>query len=125
MVDWQRAIDTSNIVYVQPKDAYPNRFGWLKDNPRIGAVICFQSQTDFALGEKCLNYIIEKKGEKHLDEAYVVLLHANGKGPPEFVNAAPAEEVAAMLRNETPRTGEYGSFWWLKSGLTKPDEMPW
>ena len=124
-MDWQSIINDGNITMVGPKGIYPNRLAWLKDNPRIGAVVVFQSQTDFALGKAGLDHIIKAKATGHLDEAYVLLLRASVNGRPQFINAAPVEEIAARLHKEMPREGQWGPFWWLPAGLTDPDEMPW
>ena len=104
---------------------YPNRLGWLQDNPRIGALIVFQSESDFALGKSGFDHILKAKAEGRIDEGHVLLLRANGSARPQFINSAPVEKIAAMLRNEVPREGKWGPFWWLQAGLTEAEEMPW
>jgi hypothetical protein len=124
-INWQQIVHAdNNLIMTQPKAVFPNRLGWVKDNPKIGAVIAFQSQTDFALGKFGFDYIVAAKKTGQLDAAYVLLLR-NENGRPQFVNAATVEEMEIMLRDEVLHEGTYGQFWWLRASLTGPEPMPW
>jgi hypothetical protein len=123
-INWQQIVHADKLIMKQPKAVFPNRLGWVKDNPKIGAVIVFQSQTDFALGKFGFDYIVNAKKAGQLDAAYVLLLR-NESGRLLFVNARPVEEMEIMLRDEVLHHGNYGQFWWLRASLTEPEPMPW
>jgi hypothetical protein len=119
IMDWKSIIDNGGLSIcsaqeAKAKDVYPNRLGWLKEDPKIGAAIVFQSETDFALGKAILEYLVKAKG---LKEAFVLLLRRGVNGHLEFVNAATIEEVEALLRNIKPTEGNWGPFWWLEAEL--------
>jgi hypothetical protein len=122
-INWQQTIHSNNLVMTQPKTVFPNRFGWPKGQERVGAVIAFQSQTDFALGKIGLDHMIAAKKAGELDEAFVLLLR-NESGRLHFVNAATVEEVEILLRDEPLLHGTYGYFWWLKAALTEAEPSP-
>jgi|SRR6266540_398487 hypothetical protein len=128
-MDWKIIIDNDELIIcsaqeAQAKGVYPNRLGWWKKDPKIGAVIVFQSETDFALGKASLDYVTKPKAEGRLKEAFVLLLRGGINGQNEFVNAATIEEVKALLRNITPREGKWGLFWWLCAELCHPNAVP-
>jgi hypothetical protein len=128
-MDWKSIIDNDELNIcsaqeAQAKGVYPNRLGWLKKDPKIGAVIVFQSETDFALGKASLDYVAKPKAEGRLKEAFVLLLRGGINGQSEFVNAATIEEVKALLHGITPRKGNWGPFWWLQAELCHPNAVP-
>jgi hypothetical protein len=129
-MDWETIINDGELIICSEQEAkakgvYPNRLGWLKENPRIGVAIVFQSETDFAFGKASLDYITKAKAEGRLDEAFMLLLRRGVNGHLEFVNAATLEEIEALLRNIPPRKGNWGPFWWLQAELCHPDAVPY
>jgi hypothetical protein len=129
IMDWKSIIDNGGLIICSAQEAkakgvYPNRLGWLKENPKIGAVIVFQSETDFALGKASLEYLAKAKAEKGLKEAFILLLRRGVNGHLEFINAATTEEVEALLRNNKPTEGIWGQFWWLEAELCDPNTVP-
>jgi hypothetical protein len=129
-MDWETIINDGELNIcsaqeAQAKGVYPNRLGWLKKDPKIGVVIVYQSETDFALGKASLDYVAKPKAEGRLKEAFVLLLRRGINGQNEFVNAATIEEVKALLRNIPPREGNWGPFWWLQAELCHPDAVPY
>jgi hypothetical protein len=105
-MDWKKIIDSGGIITcstqeAQAKGVYPNRLAWTKDNTKIGAVVVFQSDTDFALGKAGLEYLAKAKAKKRLEKAYVILVRRSVNGHLEFVNAATIEEVEASLHNKS------------------------
>jgi hypothetical protein len=130
-MDWKIIINNGGIIIcsaqqAKAKGVYPNRLGWLKENPKIGEAIVYQSETDFALGQASLEYLVKAKAGGRLDEAFVLLLCRGMNGQPEFVNAATIEEVQALLRNIKPTEGNWGPFWWLRAELCDdPDDVPY
>jgi hypothetical protein len=128
-INWKAIIDNDGLIIcsaqeAQAKGVYPNRLGWLKKDPKIGAVIVFQSETDFALGKASLDYIAKPKAEGRLKEAFVLLLRRGVNGHLEFINSATIEEVEALLHNNPPREGTWGPFWWLQAELCHPNAVP-
>jgi hypothetical protein len=121
-LEWQSIINEGGLISTRPKPVYPNHLGWLKDNPRIGVIKVFQSDTDFALGKIGFDGIVRAKAAGNIDEGYVLLLRANGSGHPTVVKALSVEEVAALLRNEAPREGKWGWFWWIPAELESGPE---
>src|SRR5262245_8460952 len=120
IIDWKRIIDDGNLVIKKPSGIFPNAFGWPKDNPRIGAAIVYQSQTDFALGKATLDHALKAKANGRLDEAYVLFVRRGVANGLEFVRAVPAEKIEVRVRNLALYSGNWGSYWWLHA-----DEMPW
>jgi hypothetical protein len=131
-MDWKKIIDSGGLICcstqeAQAKGVYPNRLGWLKENPKIGAIVVFQSDTDFALGKAGLEYVTKAKAEKRLKEAFVLLVRrgVGVNGHLEFVNAATIEEAEASLHNNKPREGNWGPFWWISANeLCEPNAVP-
>jgi hypothetical protein len=117
-MDWKSIIDNGGIAIcsaeeAQAKGVYPNRLGWLKEDPKIGAVIVFQSETDFAFGKNSLEYVTKAKVEKRLKEAYVVLVRGGMNDYHlehlEYINDATIEKIKALVHNIRPRGGSGGS----------------
>jgi hypothetical protein len=128
-MDWKSIIDNDGLIICSVQEAkakgvYPNRLAWLKENPKIGAVIVFQSETDFAFGKASLEYITKAKAEERLEKGYVILVRGSMNGRLEFVNAATIEEVEALVRNIPPHDGKWGPFWWLRAELCHPNAVP-
>ena len=54
---WKEAVANGKLKVAQPKGIYPNLLAWIDGNPRVGAVVVFQSESDFALGKAGLDYV--------------------------------------------------------------------
>jgi hypothetical protein len=118
---WKEAIESGSLKIspthvAQAKNIYPNALAWVDGHPRVGAIVVFQSESDFALGKAGLDYVTQAKAEGRLDEAYVVLLRKLGNRY-EYVNCAPVEAVAKVVNEFPARAGSWGEFWWLPAGI--------
>jgi hypothetical protein len=100
----------------QAKGVYPNSLAWIDGCPRVGAIVAFQSDSDFALGKAGLDYVTQAKAEGRLDEAWVLLLRKQGNGY-LYVNSATAEAVVKVVTELPTRAGSWGEFWWLPAGF--------
>jgi hypothetical protein len=121
MVKWKDAIANGTLKIIpttlaQSKGIYPNTIAHIDGHPRVGAVVVFQSDADFALGKAGLDYVTAAKAEGRLDEGWVLLLRRKGNAF-EFVNAAPLEVVAGVVANTPSRMGQWGEFWWLPAEI--------
>jgi hypothetical protein len=78
-LDW-RAIIANNRLMIssadeaKAKNVFPNRLSWIKGEPKIGVVVVFRSDPDFALGKASFEYITAAKREGRIDAGYVLLL---------------------------------------------------
>jgi hypothetical protein len=130
-MDWKSIIDNGGLIICSAQEAkakgvYPNRLGWLKEDPKIGAAIVFQSETDFALGKASLEYLATAKAEGRLKEAFVLLVRRGMNGQPEYVNDATIEKVEASICNIRPTEGNWGQpYWWLEADLGDPNTVPY
>ena len=109
-------LEISPTQAAQAKGIYPNALAWVDGNPRIGAIVVFQSDNDFALGKAGLDYLTRAKAEGRLDEGQVSLLRKHG-GRYEYVNAAPVEAVTKVVAEMPARGGQWGEFWWLPAEI--------
>jgi hypothetical protein len=119
-LDWPTIIATGkliecSILEAQTKGIYPNRLAWIKDQLKVGIVVVYRGDTDFAFGKASRDYLNAAKQEGRITEAYIVLLDRDGT----FVNAAPLETVKELISTITPWPGKWGEFWWL------PAELRW
>ena len=113
---WKDAVANGTLKLAPAKNVHPNQLGWIDGNPRIGAVVVFQSESDFALSKSGLEYVTNAKAEGRLDEAHVVFVRKLGNRF-EFVNAAPAEAVVQVVSELPLRNGSWGPYWWLPAGI--------
>jgi hypothetical protein len=71
---WKIAIENgllklSTTQVAQAKSIYPNLLAWIDGRPRVGAIVAFQSETDFALGKAGLDYVTCAKAEGRCQSA--------------------------------------------------------
>jgi hypothetical protein len=116
MMKWKDAIANGKLKLAAIKAIHPNMLAWVDENPRVGAVVVSQSDTDFALGQAALSYVTQAKAEGRLDEGIVVLVHKLGNRY-EYVNAATAEEVTQIVSELPLRNGSWGPYWWLPATI--------
>src|SRR5262249_4142970 len=120
---WAEAIANGKLKLcttsvAQAKGIYPNLLAWIDGHPRIGAIVAFQSETDFALGKAGLDHVTASKAEGRLDEAWVLVLRRKqGMEPYQYVNSATVEAVAKVVSDIPARTGQWGEFWWLPTTI--------
>jgi len=131
-MEWKKIIDEGELRLCSGEEArakkvYPNRLAWLAKQPKIGVVVVFQSETDFALGRAGLYYIVNAVRQQRIEKGFVLLLRKDN-GKLEFVNAAPAEEIeTALHNNRPPLEGAWGPYWWLPADLAEilaPETVP-
>jgi hypothetical protein len=121
MTIWKDAIANGTLKITptsvaQANGIYPNTLAVIDGHPKVGAIVVFQSDTDFALGKAGLDYMTLAKAEGRLDEAWVLFLRKVGNRF-EFVNVAPAETIAKIVNGLVTRSGQWGEFWWLPPEL--------
>jgi hypothetical protein len=129
-MDWNQLIKNGDLVIcstteAQAKHVYPNRFGWMKDDPsKLGALVVFQSMrgSDFAIGRNGLDYLANAKKEGRIEDGFVVLVNGSDTNL-EFVNAATVEEVETILQDRPAYRGKWGSFSWV-SDFKSDDSVP-
>jgi hypothetical protein len=118
---WKDAVENGKLKLsptqvAQAKSIYPNLLAWIEGQPRIGAIVVFQSDSDFALGKAGLDYVTRAKAEGRLDDAYVLLLRKHGNRY-EYINSNPVEAVTKVVSEMPARAGQWGDFWWLPAGF--------
>ena len=83
------------------KGVFPNRIGWLADNPKIAGIVVFRSQKgdDYPLSQASLDYLRAGKAEGRVEQDFVLLLRRGANGDREFVNVMTLEEVQVLVRD--------------------------
>ena len=119
-----------SLTTAKAKGVFPNRIGWLADNPKIAGIVVFKSQRgdDFPLSQASVNYLTKGKIEGRVEEDFVLFLRRGTNGNLEFVNVMTLEEVQAFVRHlplHEPNDASKGSsYWWLPGTTTVDEEVP-
>jgi hypothetical protein len=132
-MDWNDIVNKGHLRICKSADAhqlgvFPNYFGWLDSNTKIGAAVVFQSENDFALGKASLERLAGAKAEGRVVEAHVVFLRRRKgmNGTPGFVFAATIEEMTAQVEDLALNDGNWGPFWWIPAPRGEPNNgVPW
>jgi hypothetical protein len=100
-------------------DFFPNRM-WYNERTGEGVLVAHQSDryTEFAIGEKGLNYLLAALKEERITAGDVALVDRDD----ELIARKSVSEVAALVKDLPPRNGPYGGFWLFDSDLTPHDE---
>ncbi|HEX3339692.1 MAG TPA: hypothetical protein VHT68_11030 [Pseudolabrys sp.] len=117
-MDWKKLIENGELeicstTQAKAREVYPNRIGWLKQDPQVGALVVYQSETDFAIGRAGIDYITNALQQDRIKEGFVVLLR--GGDQPKFVAAATPAEIECAVRGLPIQNGKWGAFWWYNA----------
>jgi hypothetical protein len=109
------------------EDGRFKRFGSRKyfgeiDDKKIGVVLATKNvgYDTCALNNTEFEGLLRVKRDGRLDEAYVVAVRVNGAAVPRYWDQIDAEQLAAKLANEVPRSGRFGDFFVLPPGIGFP-----
>ncbi len=107
-VNWKQTVENGDLVICSIKEArdkkiFPNRLAWPKDQPRVGALVVFQSDNNlFAVGKNGLDFMITAIGDNRFDAGVVLLLRQGKNDKPEFMNVHPVENILVELHDKPP-----------------------
>jgi hypothetical protein len=124
-IDWKAAHAARKLKWSvksesQTKGVYPNKLGWIIDQPEIGALIVVQGETDFALGKNGLDYQSNAIQEGRIKKSFVVLMDREY----EIVGVAPLEDVIKLVSGVEPRPGQWGPYWWITADFRLANTSP-
>jgi hypothetical protein len=133
--DLKSAWEKSELAICSPMKAmaegiHPNKAGWFKADPtRAGIVFAYLSRrgSDCAVGEKALTRVREGMRTGKTRESWIIFLRrSDNSDKDEFLDAAPAETIAATFCNQTPLKGDRGNYWWIPMPISAEadEEMP-
>ena len=94
------------------KNIFPNRLAWVPEQPSVGAIVAFQSQDDFAIGQAALSYITEAMREGRIQHGYVLFVRRQGTAY-ALVRYATVDQIGRTRWEATARW-EVGAFWWCR-----------
>jgi hypothetical protein len=120
LINW--SVSFAQLKIVSDPQVHPNKLGTLEvENGTVGVVVVAQSETDFALSKSALDRVLSALREGRIVQGFLILVRRVEKShPPQFVNAMPVEEVAAIVSNMAERNGNYGPYWWLTENIKPP-----
>jgi hypothetical protein len=94
---------------------WPRKYSAEIDGTRIGIVLATinPSFNNPALNKIEFDRLLAAKRDGKIDEAVVVFARTNGNATPTYCGDMDAEDLEALLRGFTPRSGRFGEFYVL------------
>ena len=104
-VDLKNVVENGELKICSPakakaKGVFPNRIGWVADNPKVAGIVVFKSQNgdDYPRSQASLNVLRAGKTEGRVEQEFVLLLRRAADGSLEFVDVMTLEEIQTLVR---------------------------